>query len=44
MAMGLERALNWVDKRPELAAFFIYQRDGRIRDTMSARFKQFLQP
>jgi thiamine biosynthesis lipoprotein len=44
MAMGLEKAMDWVESRPDLAAFFIYRAHDQIRDTMSARFKQFLQP
>lgn len=44
MAMGLEKALNWIEDRPELAAFFIYHRDGEVRDTMSSRFVSYLKP
>lgn len=44
MAMGLKKAMDWVDSRPDLAAFFIYREHDQIRDTISARFKQFLQP
>lgn len=44
MAMGLKKAMEWVESRPDLAAFFIYQQDQEVRDTMTSRFKQFLQP
>lgn len=44
MAMGLKKAMEWVESRPDLAAFFIFQQDHQVRDTMTSRFKQFLQP
>ncbi|MCR6720835.1 MAG: FAD:protein FMN transferase [Chitinophagaceae bacterium] len=43
MAMGLKKALEFVEARPELAAYFIYKRsDGEIADSASSRFKPLL--
>lgn len=45
MGMGLRKALAFVERRPELAAHFIYHRpDGSVADTMSRRFRRFLKP
>lgn len=45
MAMGLEKALRFVEQREELAAYFIYRKaDGAIGDTASRQFARFLQP
>ena len=45
VAMGLEKALAFVEKRRDIAAHFIYHRtDGSIADTMSKRFRVLLQP
>jgi len=45
MAMGLKKALAFVEKRKDIAAHFIYQKtDGTIADTMSKRFQVFLKP
>lgn len=39
MALGLEKALQFVEERKELAAYFIYKKpDGSIGDTASTRF------
>ncbi len=45
MAMGLSKALAFVEKHPELAAHFIYYKDGtQLADTMSRRFLALLRP
>lgn len=45
MAMGLKRALAFVEKRKDMAAHFIYKKDdGTIADTMSKRFRVLLKP
>lgn len=45
MAMGLKRALIFVEKRNDIAAHFIYRKeDGTIADTMSKRFRFLLKP
>jgi len=45
MAMGLKKALTFVNKRRDIAAHFIYHRkDGSIGDTMSKSFRVLLQP
>jgi len=45
MGMGLQQALLFIEKRPRLAAHFIYHRaDGSVADTMSNRFKRLLKP
>jgi FAD:protein FMN transferase len=39
MVMGLDQALRFVEKRPFLAAYFIFRAsDGQISDTASSRF------
>lgn len=44
MVMGLKSAMEFVNKRNELAAHFIYRgKDGSIKDTMSARFQRLVQ-
>lgn len=44
MGMGLKKAMEFVESRNDLAAYFIYRRnDGSIADTMSRGFKAFLQ-
>lgn len=41
MVMGLKRALKFVNKRKDLAAYFIYRKaDGEFRDKASKRFKK----
>lgn len=43
MVMGLEKALQFTEAHPELAAYFIYrQADGRVADTASSRFYRFI--
>ncbi|WP_127126824.1 FAD:protein FMN transferase [Pseudoflavitalea rhizosphaerae] len=43
MAMGLEKALQFLQQHPELAAYFIYRgKDGRIADTASTFFDKFM--
>jgi thiamine biosynthesis lipoprotein len=45
MVMGLKKALAFVEKRPDLAAHFIYyKKDGSVADTASTRFNKFFQP
>lgn len=45
MGMGLQQALQFIEKHPRLAAHFIYHRaDGSVTDTMSSRFKRLLKP
>jgi thiamine biosynthesis lipoprotein len=45
MAMGFEKGLAFVEKRKDLAAHFIYQKnDGTMADTMSKRFRALLHP
>jgi len=45
MAMGLKKALSFVEKRKDIAAHFIYRKnDGTMADTMSKRFRDFLKP
>ena len=44
MGMGLKRAMQFLEKRPDLAAFFIYHlSNGKIADTASSRFNKLLQ-
>jgi thiamine biosynthesis lipoprotein len=44
MVMGLQKALQWVEKRKDLAAHFIYRTpSGAIADTASARFYKLIQ-
>ncbi|QEC40519.1 FAD:protein FMN transferase [Pseudobacter ginsenosidimutans] len=43
MAMGLEKALQYLQQHPEMAAYFIYrEKDGRIADTASTFFNKFM--
>lgn len=43
MAMGLNKALDFIEKRKDMAAFFIYRKkNGTVVDTMSSRFYDFL--
>jgi thiamine biosynthesis lipoprotein len=45
MAMGLKKALAFVNKRKDIAVHFIYHiADGSIADTMSKSFRVLLQP
>jgi thiamine biosynthesis lipoprotein len=45
MAMGLKKAIAFVEARKDLAAHFIFrQADGQITDTMTSRFKPFIRP
>ncbi len=42
MAMGLTKALAFVEKKEDVAAFFIYRNDnGEVSDTASSRFRQY---
>lgn len=44
MAMGLNRALKFVEERPDLAAHFIYHLpNGNVADTASSRFYKLIQ-
>jgi FAD:protein FMN transferase len=44
MLMGLEHALKYIEKSPDMAAFIIYKnKDGSIADTASTRFRQLIQ-
>lgn len=44
MVMGLKNALQWVEKRKDLAAHFIYRTpNGAVADTASASFYKLLQ-
>lgn len=44
MLMGMERALRYIENRPDLAAFIIYKnKDGAIADTASSRFRKLIQ-
>ncbi len=44
MAMGLNKALKFVEGKRDLCAHFIYrEKNGRIRDTASTEFYRFLQ-
>ena len=43
MGMGLERAFRFIEKHPEIAAYFIYRKTGgAIADTASAAFPEFI--
>jgi thiamine biosynthesis lipoprotein len=43
MAMGLEQALAFVEKRNDMAAHFIYYKEGAtVADTMSSRFRMLI--
>lgn len=45
MAMGLQRALQFVENRKDLAAYFIYKKpDGSIGDIASTAFQKYLLP
>ena len=45
MAMGLKKAIDFVEKRKDMAAHFIYQKnDGTIADTMTKRFAVLFKP
>jgi FAD:protein FMN transferase len=45
MVMGLKKALQFVERRKDLAAHFIYHtKTGTIADTASSRFYKLLQP
>jgi len=45
MAMGLTKAMDFVEKRKNIAAHFIYRKvDGTIADTMSKRFAALFKP
>jgi len=44
MAMGLSKALKFVEGRKDMSAHFIYKlKNGQIRDTASTEFYRFLQ-
>jgi FAD:protein FMN transferase len=44
MAMGLKKALAFVEKRNDISAYFIYKKnDGAIADTASSRFALLMQ-
>ena len=44
MLMGLEQALEYIERRPDMAAFIIYKNeDGSIADTASTRFRRLIQ-
>ena len=44
MAMGLDKAMEYVEKRQDLAAYFIYHLpDGNTADTASSRFYNLIQ-
>ncbi len=44
MGMGLNKAMKFIEKRPDLAAFFIYRlTNGNIADTASSRFNKLIQ-
>jgi len=45
MLMGLKKALQFIEKRKELAAYFIYKdKTGKIADTASSRFYKLMNP
>jgi thiamine biosynthesis lipoprotein len=45
MVMGLKKALEFVERRKDMSAHFIYRtKSGAIADTASSRFLQLLQP
>jgi len=44
MLMGLEQALEYIERRPDMAAFIIYKnKDGSIADTASTCFRRLIQ-
>ena len=45
MAMGMKKAMAFVEKRKDMAAHFIYRKnDGTIADTLTKRFRILLEP
>ena len=45
MLMGLKQALAFVEKRKDIAAYFIYRKEnGEIADTASTAFFKLLNP
>jgi thiamine biosynthesis lipoprotein len=45
MLMGLKAGLNFVEKRKDIAAYFIYKtKDGNVAATASSRFKKLMNP
>ncbi len=43
MVMGLQKAIDFVENRKEMAAYFIYRdKQGKIADTATSRFYQFI--
>ena len=43
MTMGLEKGLQFVERRKDMAAYFIYKKnDGSIADSASTAFKQLI--
>jgi thiamine biosynthesis lipoprotein len=43
MVMGLQKAIAFVEKREEMAAYFIYRdKSGKIADTATTRFYRFI--
>jgi len=45
MLMGLKKALQFIDKRKDLAGYFIYKnKEGKIADTASSRFYKLMNP
>jgi thiamine biosynthesis lipoprotein len=44
MLMGLSQAIKFVDGRKDMSAYFIYEKGGVIRDTVSNKFKDFSSP
>ncbi len=45
MVMGLNKAIQFVEKRKNMAAFFIYRlADGTVADTASSRFYKLIRP
>lgn len=45
MVMGLDSAMHFVEKRKDLAAYFIYKRkDGTVTDTASTKFYKLMHP
>ena len=44
MLMGVKNALQFIEQRPDLAAFLIYKKkDGSLSDTASTRFRRLIQ-
>ncbi|QEC67361.1 FAD:protein FMN transferase [Panacibacter ginsenosidivorans] len=45
MVMGLDSAMHFVEKRKDLAAYFIYKRkDGTVADTATTKFYRLMHP